>query len=422
MRIKYFILLLLAYPSTIYAQNRDTLTLRQCYQLAQKHYPVLQQDPLLKQQLALTLKNLNTRYLPGLSLQAQATYQSEVTSIPFKLPGMDIPEVPKAQYRAALNVQQLIYDGGTISKQKNLQQTATALSLQQQEITFHQLKKQLNEWYTTVLITQAKEQALTLQQYNLTQQIKQTEAAIKNGAALPSQSDELRVALLQAGQQLSTLEANHKAGIKALRLVTGASLSDTVHLTLPEEPAMHISDSIQRPELKHYTLQDQLLQQQSSLLKVKTLPKINAFVQGGYGRPGLNMLNNDFDWFYMAGIKFNWNLWDWNNKNRKQRSLQLETERLHLKKNNFLLQTNIALSNALSKIHSLEKNLQKDKQIVRFRHKIRKTASSQLTHGVITPTEYLIKLNDETNANIQQQIHIIRLRFSKLNYELLKNN
>lgn len=420
--MKKILTLLLSLCFFLPLRGQDTITLAQCYQLVQKHYPVLLQNPLLKQQLALALKNLNARYLPSLSLQAQATYQSDVTSLPLKLPGMDIPEVAKDQYRAVVDVQQLIFDGGSVRRQKKIQKTTSALLLQKQKITFHQLRKQLNEWYETVLITQAREKTLNLQHSNLEQQLQKIKSAIKNGIALSSQSDELKAALLQTEQQLRNLKAQLHSSLQALSLVTGKPLGDSVYLKLPETPTTDIKESIQRPELKQFSLKSQLLEQQSSLLKVNNLPKVSAFAQGGYGRPGLNMLNNDFDWFYMAGIRLKWNIWDWNQTQRKQRSLQIDARKLQLEKDNFLLQTNIALSQALSIIHSLEQSIQKDKQIVQLRNKIRKTASSRLMHGVITPTEYLIKLNDETAAHIQQKEHIIQLRFAQLNYQLLKNN
>ena len=33
--------------------------------------------------------------------------------------------------------------------------------------------------------------------------------------------------------------------------------------------------------------------------------------QAGYGNPGLNMLDNSFQPFYVVGLKANWNVFDW---------------------------------------------------------------------------------------------------------------
>ncbi len=414
--IFFFVLCSLPFPGR--GQTNEKLTLQACYERAKAHYPLLQQDTLLKQQLALAQKNLEVRYLPRLTLQGRATYQSDVTTIPVKLPGMEIPEVAKDQYQGLLDVSQLLFDGGTVRKQKALQQVKTALALQAQKITFHQLKKRLNDNYAGLLIIQAKKNTLLLQQATLEQQLKKTRAAVQNGVALPSRSDELQVALLKVKKQIRSLETAYQGGLRVLSLLTGKQLNPRTRLVLPEKTPTSPADRISRPELKIFALQNQLFEQQSALLK--HTPKLSAFVQGGYGRPGLNMLNNEFDWFYRAGIRLNWHFWDWHEQKRKQASLQIEARRLQLKKENFMLTTHVQLARAHSDIQALEENINKDKQIAQLRHQISTTASAQLAHGIITPTEYLIKLNNETTARIQQHIDLIRLRFARINYQLLK--
>ncbi|MCB0469375.1 MAG: TolC family protein, partial [Flavobacteriaceae bacterium] len=47
---------------------------------------------------------------PQLNLEAQATYQSDVTEVP--LPNSPIEPLNKDQYRATLSINQLIYNGG----------------------------------------------------------------------------------------------------------------------------------------------------------------------------------------------------------------------------------------------------------------------------------------------------------------------
>ncbi len=419
MRYGIFFLVLFGLPFQGRGQTSQKLTLQRCYELAEAHYPLLQQDSLLKQQLALARKNLSTHHLPQLSLQARVTYQSDVTTIPLKLPGMEIPEVAKDQYQGLLDIQQLLFDGGSTEKQKALQQVKTALALQQQQLTFHQLKRQLNDNYAGLLIIQAKKKTLLLQQATLEQQLKQTRAAVQRGVALPSRSDELYVALLKVKKQIRLLQTNHQSGLQVLSLLTGKKLNTRTRLVLPEKKSASPNAPISRPELKIFSLQNRLYEQQSALLK--NSPKLSAFIQGGYGRPGLNMLNNEFDWFYMAGIRLHWDLWDWHAQKRKQESLQIDARRLQLKKENFMLTTHIQLARALSEIQALEENINKDKQIVQLQNKIRATASSQLAHGIITPTEYVIKLNNETAARIQQHIDLIRLRFARINYQLLKH-
>ena len=37
------------------------------------------------------------------------------------------------------------------------------------------------------------------------------------------------------------------------------------------------------------------------------MPRFGLFVQGAYGNPGLNMLKDEFNASYMAGVRMSWN-------------------------------------------------------------------------------------------------------------------
>src|SRR5262245_19544566 len=102
-------------------QSQERLTLQQAYDLAQQHYPMIRQKDLVRRTATLNIENIGKGYLPQLNITGQATYQSEVTSIPVKVPGIDIDAPSKDQYKIQAELSQLIYDGGNTSAQKNVQ-------------------------------------------------------------------------------------------------------------------------------------------------------------------------------------------------------------------------------------------------------------------------------------------------------------
>lgn len=419
---KLFSYLFLLIPVSVAAQSSDTISLESCYILAKEHQPLLQQNPLLEQQLDLTIRNLNSRYLPQVSFNARAGYQSDVTAIPFKLPGLHIPVISKDQYRAVIDLHQLIFDGGTLDRQKNIEQTANNLSVQKQDIFFHQLKEQLSDLYESALILQTNQQILALKEQTLRQQISQTEASVRNGTALPYKKDEMEAAMLELNQQQAILQSDRQTVVHSLSLMTGKKFNDSLHFILPAAPILREGKITNRPEWKQMEMQKNLVSQRISLLQTENVPTMSGFVQGGYGRPGLNMLSNRFEWFYSAGIQLNWTLFDWGYRRRQQQSLETDSRQIDLQKENFLLNTQIELDKQMQTLQLLQDNINKDQEIVALREKICHTSAAQLANGIITPTEYLIQLNDETTARVTQQTHIIQMVFAKLNYELLKNN
>ncbi|UAY54765.1 TolC family protein [Arachidicoccus terrestris] len=423
-KTKFFLwIFFMAFAISSFSQERaGQLSLEACFSLAKAHYPILQQDSGLQRQLFLSLKNLQSQRLPDFSLTVSGSYQSDVTQLPITIPGIEIPTIGKDQYKALLDVRQLIYDGGRIKKSQELQQTQTALLQQEQAITFHQLKSQLTLWYEHLLTIQATIQALRIKEADLTKQLQKTKVAIENGVSLPTRAEELQVALLQTGQQVTDQQAIYHAEMQVLSLVTGKTFQDSTQLVIPAIDNAPVEQQIERPELQGYLLRHKLLTQQSSLLDAKNVPKIQLFAQSGYGRPALNMLKNDFDWFYIAGVRLNWSLWDWHRKKRTQESLEIDSHRVTLQKDNFLLNTQLELNRQIARIESLESRVYTDEKIVELQMKISKTAAVQLQQGTLTPTEYLIQLNKAVAAQIAKQTHHIELQFAKYNYQLLKSN
>nr|MBP7185105.1 hypothetical protein [Saprospiraceae bacterium] len=78
---------------------------------------------------------------------------------------------------------------------------------------------------------------------------------------------------------------------------------------------------------------------------------------------------------------------------------------------------NAQFNNEIAKYYQLLVN---DDQIIELRKEIMNTAKSQLSNGVITPSDYLIKLDDQAKAVINKNIHQIFI--SKYKYLLLLNN
>ncbi|MDR0371300.1 MAG: TolC family protein, partial [Prevotellaceae bacterium] len=101
----------------------QTLTLEQCQQLARENYPLIVQKDLIEKTRDFTLSNAKHNWLPQISINAQATYQSAVPALPDNLnsllesTGITNEGLHKDQYKAAIQIEQLIYGGGAVKSQ-----------------------------------------------------------------------------------------------------------------------------------------------------------------------------------------------------------------------------------------------------------------------------------------------------------------
>jgi hypothetical protein len=66
--------------------------------------------------------------------------------------------------------------------------------------------------------------------------------------------------------------------------------------------------------------------------------------------------------------------------------------------------------------------LEKDREIVALRSKIRQSASAQLDNGVLAARDYVSELNDENQALLNQKLHELQLVLAKIQYRTLTGN
>lgn len=417
--MKRFPPLLLLLLSLQAAAQDPLLSLDSAQQQARQNYPLLRQLEVQDNITRLQLRNIKTNYLPQVELNGQATYQSAVTSIPIKLPNMDIPELSKDQYKATIDVKQLIYDGGATASQRELQLTQQQAENQKTEVELYKLRQQVLQVYFNALLwnehISAREQMIA----EVKQRKERLQAGVDNGTVLASQVDQLQAELLKTEQQLFEAKTGRTAAYKVLSLLTGKEISENTRLLLPAA-MQEKSNELNRPELRLFRLQSDVLQQQSKLTGTRALPKISAFAQGGYGRPGLNMLENKFDFYYLAGLRLNWTLWNWR-YNRTERAIIREQEQnIQTQSEAFALNTRVQLQQQSSEITNLTGAIEKDKEIVELRTKVKDVSAAQLDNGVLTVHDYLTDLNAETQAVITQKTHEIQLVYATLYYQVIK--
>src|SRR5882757_2571167 len=302
--MKRLLFLLLIFPACLQAQQ--TLSLTKAYDMAQQNYPLIKQRQLLTQTTAINIENLSKGFLPQFNLSGQATYQSQVTQVDIPVPGITITPPSKDQYKVLADVNQLLYDGGVIKEQKNIQQLNENAEQQKVEVELYKLKDRINQLFLGVLFLDEQLKQVSLVKDDLNSGIRQTEAQVNNGVVLRSNLNVLKAELLKSDEKEIELKASRKGFTDVLGLFINQTLPDNIQLEKPVVPV--ISNDIQRPELRLYNTQEKLLSGQYKIIDARNKPKANLFVQGGYGRPGLNFLDNSFSFFYTTGVRFNWSL------------------------------------------------------------------------------------------------------------------
>lgn len=420
MKSKYlFFFSLLFTGSQALTQDKPFLTLEQCYSAASTNSPLAQQKALTIVAGNMAEKNQNLKWLPQVDLNAQATYQSAVTSFPAKLPGITVDELSKDQYKGTLDIVQPVYDGGVISTQKKLQHATTNVESQRVEVDLYQLKLKVSGYFFTALLMEENIRLMNLVKEDLGNTVKKVSAQAANGIATNSNVDVLKAEMLKTAQKIIEFNAARKAAMQMLEILTGTAIAENTSFVRPAGTANAEDVVSDRPELKLFDFQKQQFRLQSKLISARSNPKFSFFANGGYGKPGLNMLKNEFQWFYLGGVKLSIPITGQFTKQRDQRVIKIQEQIVDRQKENFLNNNRQLLVQQKSEVDKYRELISTDTEIVSLRTKIKENASVRLANGIITSSDYITELNAENLAMLTQKLHEIQLLQSQYNYKLI---
>ena len=350
------------------------------------------------------LRNIRAGNLPQAEVNGKASYQSDAIALDMDIPipGIVFPESPKDQYKISLDITQSIYDGGYSKNKQNVELVSKDLDNSQLEMDIRSTKMQVKDLYFNILLIQKNQEIIDVSLAQLYENRSVVEAGIKNGVLLSTDLDLLDVEIIKLEQQKAELENSRTTGIQMLSHMSGefigpATVLETTSFPIPE------NDSVQRMEQLLFTLQWQQLDKSKTLIKSRSLPKVYAFGQFGYGNPALNMLKDEFDTYYVVGAGVKWTIWDWNTNKREREVLGLQQNIVESRKLQFESDIATALMSQKSVIENHRENLKAYESILTLRSRITSTAKTQLEQGVIKTLDYITVFNQETIARIQYE-------------------
>lgn len=402
---------------TLHVNAQQHLTLQDCYDLVSKNYPLAKQSQLLEQQNTIDLDVIANEKLPEFVLSAQTTYQSEVIEVP--IPNSGIEPLNKDQYRSTLSINQLIYNGGLIDASSNLKLAQLKTKKQQVEVNIYQLKKQVNQLYFSILLTQEKHKLLIIKQTELQAKLKEVKSGISNGILIPTSDKVLEAELLKIKQLFTEVENNKTTLIANLSALIAQPLQAS---TTFQEPIIEtqFNTEINRPELQLFQLKKEEIESSESVMAKQRSPKLMGFATGGYGNPGLNVLDNSFQTFYTVGLKLDWNVFDWGSNKKQRESLSLNKDLIDTEAEVFKLNTNMELQQQEADIKTIEDFIVTDKEMIQLRKAILISAESQLKNGILTTSAYITELTNFYEDENRMITHTIQLQLAKANYNIIK--
>ena len=393
-----------------YAAHAQT-TLDECIGWAYDNYPQIKEMSLIEMTKGIDLKNAAYAWLPHLNISGKATWQSEVVEMPMDIPGMDI-NIPHDQYGLTAEFTQQIWDGGTSRSQKELAEAGAEVKKTQMETNLWSIRSRVQNVFLGIILIDKQLELNRLLRESLERSSEEVKSRMEAGVALPSDLDQVSVNILSCLQQRASLDADRKSYVKILGLLTGRDMTD-VELAVPQDAVNYVDDGARdfetRPEMAFYAAQLKQNEFQRRQLNTLISPKLNLSLQGGYGRPGMNMLSGDFSGYFVAGLKLQWNIGALYTRGLDKRRVNADAQKIDLTRKSFILNSSVEAEQKNNAILKARDVLEKDSEIIGLRQRIRASGENQYREGTIKMNDYLSMLDEEYKAKANESMHEVQL-------------
>ena len=354
-------------------------TLDDCQQAAEKNYPLIQQYGLIEKTTQLTVANIQKGWLPQVSAQAQATYQSDVTAWPSEMKAM-----------VGIDVQQTIYDGGVIGSQKRIAREQGKVQAAQNEVNIYNVRKRVNEMYFGLLLIDEQIKLNTDLQTLLAGNERKLESMTKRGTAAESDLQSVKAERLNAVQKGTELASQKQMLQRMLSTFCGIEINN-IQKPQVKSDGRNLTAGNQRPELKMLDAQISVLNAQEKALNAALMPKVGVFAQGFYGS------------------RVTWTIGALYTRKNDKAKLQLQRDMTENSREVFLFNNNLEQIQQNENIERYQKLMAHDGEIISLRQAVRKAAESKLAHGIIDVNDLVREINQENAACVQQSVHEIEM-------------
>jgi outer membrane protein TolC len=414
-------LLFVFFTGVLMAQ--ETITLFECHENAIENAPRLKDREILQQIGDLKIDQAGTNWYPSLDLNGKMTYQSDVVTVTLDNPNIPVnfPEVPHDQYGVNVDIAQTLYDGGVTKQMKNYEEAATAADIQQVEVDLYGLKGKVNQYYFTILALQENMKNLEVHFENLEARHEVVQLAVENGAMLETDIKVIKVEMLKVRQSMLEVEARRRSFLEALNIICGVQFDFEAELAKPIFGEVG-GEEVTRPEYRLFDLKDASMEAGKELISKKRMPVIYAFGQTGYGNPGYNIMSDKWDYYYMVGAGFRWNIWDWNSTSRDRQLIEHQQDILQNQRSAFDKELESLRVQEEARIEQYIKSMQLEEEVLQLQKEISEHAALRLENGTITATDYITELNKESIARINLAMHEVNLMKSIANYLNIQGN
>ena len=336
------------------------------------------------------------------------------------LAGIDIPTLDKAQYGATLEVSQTLWDGGAIRSEQENARAQADVELRDLDVNLYVLHERVNQLYFGILLVEAQTEQNRLLQEELQQQCDRVASYVRNGVASQADWDALRVDLLKAKQDEAQCRHVRRAYAAMLGQLIGEDIGEETELVKPEAALPAEAENC-RPELALFDAQIRQFEALDRRVHAGVMPQLGLFVRGGVGKPGLDMLSDDFEAYYLAGVRLSWNLGAFYTKKNERRKIETGIRGVETQRETFLFNTSLDAAQRNGEIDRYAEQLKYDDEIIALRESVKRASEKKMAEGILSGTDLTRDIRAEQSARLDKIRHEIEWLLAVYNLKYVMN-
>ena len=389
--------------------------LEDCQQLARENYPMIQQYELIELTREYTLSNANKNYLPSLDVTLIGGVISGFPS--FSAPGEGSSSSSDMQLISVVQLNQPIWDGGITKAQKEVVQANSEIEKAELEISLYALEERINNLFFGILLIDEQISQLEILKSSMQINLDRVNIAVENVTAYKSDIAEIQVEMINIDQRMEELRSNRNVYINVLGAMTGRNIEVSSDFERPvvEDDFMQLENN--RPELKRFQSQDEMIQAQRQIDRSVLYPKIGLLGFATLIEPGIDFGASTIDNIFVGGLSLNWSLDGLYRNGNNKKLTELNLQKVAVQKETFLFNNELELTQTRLDLNKYRNLVEQDREILELKTRIKDAYELKYENGISTLSELLNRTNDESAARQNLVIHEIQYLMKAFQYK-----
>lgn len=361
--------------------------------------------------------------LPSAALEGAYSHTSETMSLhlPAPVPGFTLPEISFGDgnvYDASLVLNIPLFTGGGLTQKARAAGQALRAARFDYAADSLLVLHEVRAAYYAALGAEAQLAARRRSLQRLSRHLKELEAAHGVGAASEEMLVQVAGQLQRAEEMVIEAEGEYHAACLSLgRLVgrAGSAVSPAGDLdsSLLAEPAEPV-EVRRRAEVGAMDARLRQSHRLASAARGAFLPSLSARAAYHYGKPGVDIIANEWTDYATVGVALKWTLWDWSARKQRVQQTVAAGRSLEERRRELLDALTTRVSIAETRLAAAVEQRKRAEERLRLRERRLQLVEGRYRQGNATESEYLDAEDDAAVAETELTAATVRVRMMEV--------